>query len=451
MAISKSTKNAVVREYCSRRFYNFFKYFWRQVEACEYNDNWHIEMVCDELQRRFEQYTTDNQTEQELRDLIFNLPPGCSKSLMISVFFPAWAWLVNPTTKLITYSYSYKVAEELSGKSLRLLMSEEYQSICDFKLTSTAISNIKNNKNGQRFVTSTGGAITGIHADIIIGDDPNSPASINSEAYRLEAKRFVREILPSRKTSIKRSYSITVQQRLHNEDVTGCLLDMGNPKVIKVAAINENGESFFPTRFPTESLEAKRIELGTTSFMAQYQQITQDAQGGIIKKDWLREEFTIPKTLTYFMDSAYGGKNADDNAILGCYKEGNNLYLQMLELNKMEFPELINWMKSNIPNNAKVYIEGKASGKSIIQTLKQQTNFNIVEIQPKGGKLERKHSCSPFFESGRVIINKNIANKEKLIEQLIFDNTKNDDALDVVMQSVENLLKVNKGMYDIRF
>ena len=61
-------------------------------------------------------------------------------------------------------------------------------------------------------------------------------------------------------------------------------------------------------------------------------------------------------------------------------------------------------MKDNIPHYSKVYIEGKASGKSIIQTLKQQTNFNIVEIQPKGSKLERKHSISPFFESGRIII-----------------------------------------------
>ena len=260
MEISKNVKLAAVREYTSRRFYNFFKYFWSQCEVSQYEDNWHIELVCDELQNRFLLYKDDEKDQSLLRDLIFNLPPGCSKSLMISVYFPAWCWLIRPSTKIITYSYSYKVAEELSGKSLRLLMSEEYQSICDFKLTSTAVSNIKNNKLGQRFVTSTGGSVTGIHADIIIGDDPNSPAAIHSEAYRLDARRFVREILPSRKTSISRSYSITVQQRLHNEDVTSCLLDMGNPKIISIPAINDNGESFFQSRFPLHSLQSKKEE-----------------------------------------------------------------------------------------------------------------------------------------------------------------------------------------------
>lgn len=450
MKISKNVKNAAVREYTSRRFYNFFKYFWAQVEVSKYEDNWHIETVCDELQKRFETYKDNDTTKALNYDLIFNLPPGCSKSLIISVFFPAWVWLIRPSTKIISYSYSYKVAEELSGKSLRLLMSEEYQDICDFKLTSTAVSNIKNNKFGQRFVTSTGGSVTGIHADIIIGDDPNSPQSINSEAYRLEARRFVREILPSRKTSISRSYSITVQQRLHNEDVTGCLLDMGKPKVIKVAAINDDGESFFPARFPLESLEAKRKELGTISYMAQYMQITQDEEGGIIKKEWLVEEVTDDKPQFYFLDSAYGGKNADDNAICGAYKRGNNLVIHSLELNKMEFPSLINWIKNNIPARSKLYIEGKASGKSIVQTLRLETDLNIIEIKPTVSKTERKHSCSPFFEAGRIIINKNIKHKQTLIEQLIFDNTKNDDALDVVMHAIEQLLIKRVGNYDIR-
>ena len=449
MGIDKSIINSAVKEYCSRRFYNFFKYFWKQVETSEYEDNWHIEMVCNELQNRFELYKNEEQDESLLRDLIFNLPPGCSKSLMISVFFPAWVWLVKPQAKIISYSYSFKVAEELSGKSLRLLMSDEYLNICDFKLTSTAVSNIRNNKYGHRFVTSTGGAVTGIHADIIIGDDPNSPQSINSQAAREEARRFVREILPSRKTSIKRSYSITVQQRMHNDDVTSCLLDLGNPKLIAVPAINENGESFFPSRFPTSVLKSKKIELGTSSFMAQYMQVTQDEDGGIIKKDWLRIEPTESKPLIYFLDSAYGGIKADDNAILGCFKDLNNLVVQTLEKNKYEFPKLLKWLKDNIPPNSKIYIEGKASGKSIIQTLKEETSFNIIEIQPKGSKLERKHSCSPYFESGRVIINKDIKYKNDLIEQLVFDNTKHDDILDVVTMAVDNLLKINRGVYNI--
>lgn len=443
--------NELIREYSLRSFYNFFKLFWDQVESTEFVDNWHIEMVCNALQDRYKIWCNPEPTDEELTDLIINLPPGSSKSLIVSVFFPAWIWLHRPFTKLITASYSSTIAEELSGKSLRLMNSDRYKSICRFNLTSSAISNIKNSSGGQRFVTSTSGSVTGFHADIILVDDGNSPQSIHSEAARNEAKKFVLEILPSRKTNIRRSYTVYVQQRLHNEDITGVILKLSKRiKRIIVPAI-ENGESFYSIRFPLSVLDELREQLGTKSFMAQYMQQTLDEAGGIIKKEWIKEDyFESEKNLIYFLDSAYGGKDADNNAIIGAFKRENNLYIESLELNKYEFPDLINWMKKNIPSGSKIYIEGKASGKSIIQTLKRETNFNIVEIQPKGSKLERKNACSPYFESGRVIINKDIQSKEKLIEQLIFDQIKNDDALDVVMYAIEVLLKTTQGKYNIR-
>ena len=411
-------------------------------------------MICDELQRRvfvWERSVSDRYSDNDLYDMVINLPPGSSKSLIISVYLPAWIWLTSPAAKIITASYSYKIAEELSGKSLGLMQSDIYKGISTFKLKSEAVNNIKNSKGGQRFVTSTGGTVTGVHADFIICDDINSPQSIHSEVDRAATKRFITEVLPSRKTNLRRSCTIYVQQRLHNDDATGITLSgKRNIKHICVPAINESGLSFFPERFSLLDLDLIKTQLGSVSFMAQYMQITQDANGGIIKKDWLVEEITTPDNQIYFLDSAYGGKNADDNAIVGVYKRGNNLVIQSLGLNKYEFPELIKWLKNNIPARSKVYIEGKASGKSIIQTLKLETDLNIIEIKPTVSKIERKHSCSPFFESGRIIINKNIKHKETLIEQLIFDNTKHDDALDVVMHSIEQLLMKKRGNYDIR-
>ena len=56
---------------------------------------------------------------------------------------------------------------------------------------------------------------------------------------------------------------------------------------------------------------------------------------------------------------------------------------------------------------------------------------------------------SPFFESGRIIINKNIKHKVELIEQLIFDETRYDDILDVVMHATEQLLRASSGNYNL--
>ena len=445
--------NQIIKEYCTRSLHGFVKTMWSQIETVEFADNWHIEKVCDALQKRYNIYAGDhiNRDTTNRYDQLFNLPPGSSKTLIINVFFPAWVWLKSPAVKIIASGYSYKIAEEASSKFLKLITSDLYVKLVNFKIIKNSLGNIKNSKGGQRFTTSTTGTVTGMHGDIIINDDPNSPQSIYSEASREEARIFVNEVLPSRKTNIRRSYTITSQQRLHNEDVTGVILEQGGKlEHIVVPAINEKGESFFPERFPLDYLQQMKVRLGTVSFNAQYLQSTQDAQGGIIKKEWLIEDKTKEQQLIYFIDSAYGGKDADYNAILGVYVENNNLYLHSLEINQLEFPDLIKNLKIIIPNNSKVYIEGKASGKSIIQTLKRGSNFNLIELQVKDSKIVRKHAVSPYFEAGRIIINEKIRYKQELIEQLIFDNTKNDDILDTIMHAIEQLLKVATGKYNIR-
>lgn len=444
----------ILKEYCSRSFYNFFKLLWGEVESSKFVDNWHIKEICDALQRRYFIWhgSDDNHySDDSIYDMVINLPPGSSKSLIVSVFFPAWLWVKSPSMKIITASYSHKIAEELSSKSLRLIQSDLYQRLVKFKLTSNAVNNIKNSSNGQRFVTSVGGTITGIHGDIIICDDINSPQSIFSDVDRENTRKFVQEVLPSRKTNLRRSVTIYVQQRLHNDDATGVILRGNNKyKHICIPAINENGESFFPERFDIDYLGRLREQLGSVSFNAQYLQVTQDAAGGIIKKNWLKfDEIIGDKPMVYFIDSAYGGNNADYNAILGVIATGNKLVINYCEMNKYEFPELINFIKNNIPPNSKVYVEGKASGKSIIQTLTRETSLNIIELQVKSGKIERKHAVSPFFESGRIIINKYINNKETIIEQLIFDNTKHDDVLDTIMHSIDVMLIKAIGNYSI--
>ena len=435
--ISNDEINALYREFYSRSFKAFVKDLWNEIEPAKFVDNWHIDLFCEELEKSYKDWDKG----EKGRDIIVNCPPGSSKSLIFSVLFPAWVWLVNPKIKFITYSYSQRIAEELSGKFATLIKSDKYKGISNYELIKDSIINIKNNKGGLRFTTSTSGTVTGIHADILIGDDPNSPDSIYSEASRLEAKRFVTEILPSRLTNPSRSYNIYVQQRLHSEDVTGVLLNEKTNHIL-VPAINSDGESFNP-RFSLDFLAKQKVMLGSVSFNAQYMQTVTPFSGGIIKKEWVKEYLTENKELTYFIDTSYGGDKADYNAIIGVYKDNNNLYIHFIEQNKYEFPELLQYLKKNIPNNSKVYIEGKASGKSVIQTLKRETSFNIIELQVKDSKMTRKNAASPFFEASRVFINKASSNKELLIEQLIFDNTKNDDLMDVVLHSIEQLLKVN--------
>ena len=90
--LSKEQEIQIIKEYSLRSFYGFVKALWSQVEPNEYTDNWHIKLVCEELQKKFYYYDNirrnRNMKEDMDYDLLFNLPPGSTKSMLASVFFP---------------------------------------------------------------------------------------------------------------------------------------------------------------------------------------------------------------------------------------------------------------------------------------------------------------------------------------------------------------------------
>ena len=63
---------------------------------------------------------------------------------------------------------------------------------------------------------------------------------------------------------------------------------------------------------------------------------------------------------------------------------------------------------------------------------------------------------TPRFSFEDLILSESVSNEifdvlmYKQHEQLIFDETKNDDILDTVMHAIEKLLKVATGKYNIR-
>src|SRR3954454_15918373 len=61
------------RRAAERSLYEFVKRAWHVVESQPFIDNWHIGMLCEHLQAV---------TVGEIENLLANIPPGCSKSLL---------------------------------------------------------------------------------------------------------------------------------------------------------------------------------------------------------------------------------------------------------------------------------------------------------------------------------------------------------------------------------
>lgn len=457
--------NLLKAEKCKRSFYYFIQEFWTEADTSSPVWNWHIEYLANTLQEDIELLL--NKLPKK-NDVIINCPPGTSKSMIVSVLLPAWILSKSPSTRIITASYSNTIALELSQKSRNLMQGEKYKSYFNIKLKDdeNTKSNYKTEQGGGRFVTSTGSNILGMHADIIICDDIQNLSTIYSDVERNNVNEWVSGTLSTRKADKENTLMIFVQQRLHQLDITNYLLSKGkkykhiilpgylhhniSPSSLSVYYKNNLLDIY---RLNINALNSLKDDLGSKNFNAQILQDPESDDDSIIKKEWINIIDNQPINdvqYEYFIDSAYGGEDADYNVILECFKYNNCLYITNLIRNKDDFPTFLKSIQKFVRGN-KIYIEGKASGKSFIQQLKASTNFNIIELQPKDSKIIRLNAISPTVEGKRVYLIKNNWN-DILLSEICSNNPKNDDMRDCFTYAVDQKLikESTNGQYYIR-
>ena len=87
------------------KLYNFVKLAWPHVPALnhvEFVPGWHIAYICEHLEAISKGVFLELGLENRLQ---INVPPGMMKSLLVSVFWPAWEWTMWPETQYIVTSY----------------------------------------------------------------------------------------------------------------------------------------------------------------------------------------------------------------------------------------------------------------------------------------------------------------------------------------------------------
>lgn len=435
------------------------------IEAVELVDNWHIKKICDHVQAAIELW--EQGVTQD--DMLINVPPGTSKSTMITQLLNAWIWTRNRSVRVISSSYSHDLSTAHAVKTRDVITSEKYQQMYPDWLTmkkdQAGKTHFKNTHHGERFTTSTGGRVTGMHGDIIIIDDPIDPQSADvHDGKALEnAYRFVSRTLSSRKTNKKRTLTIMVMQRLHEKDPAGmwlkkksrlnhiCLPGKITPNTVVLPA---EWKQYYKdglldaNRLDQEALNKLNEDLGSYGYANQILQLTAPPDGGIWKK-WLKPipRQQMPDRASMLdcgndWDTAYTEDQKNDaSAYIASGKLGNNQYIYDLGFAKLEFPELINYMSLR---EGPHFIEAKATGKSAKQSLKAM-GIPAFEVQvPGGDKIARTKLATPRAEAGFIYI------AEDLLETLYnheeqgilkFPNGAHDDLNDALVQSINRHFK----------
>lgn len=467
--------NEKKKRQCKSCFYEFVKEFWSEIIPEIPVWNWHIKYLCDELQLIA---TNIFDRKEKLHDLLINIPPGTTKSTIVTIMFPAWVWTNDPTLRIISNSYSGELSMEHAVKSRDIILSEKYQKYfpyVEIRKDKGGKQNYDNTKNGARYTTSTGGAITGKHAHIIINDDPQNPKQAESEKFRQMAELHTKT-LSSRKVNKSVAVTITVMQRLHTKDVSGYILEKKNEglKHIKLPAeITENTkpipaelEKYYVdglldvVRLNRRDLRDAKTDLGSRGYNGQFLQNPTVEGGDILKREWFniisKTDFEALKfrhkpKVHFFLDTAYTDKSENDpTGIHATCEIGGNLYIIHSEKWRKEFPALIKIIPEYVARHgytqgSTIRIEPKASGKSVIQTLKHTTKLNVTQTpSPSEDKKTRANSVSPSVECGRVFLVEGVWNEAFLEEVCGFPNAPHDEDVDLLCYAIDYHLKAGK-------
>lgn len=455
-----STEPGIIAEWLARRVeceadhLYFTRYFFKQREGIKFRVNWHHHLLADVVEAVL---------RGELKNVIINVPPGSSKTEMVSINFMARGLAKNPRSRFLHISYADDLVALNSSTTKGIVQSDEFQTM--WPMAPKDDSDAKKRWNvmvgdksaGGIYAVSLGGTITGFRAGhmaegfqgAIIIDDPMKPIDALSEAKRKAANNTLINTIKSRKANPDTPI-VVIMQRLAEEDSTGFLLAGGAgikdwhhvviPALIddayvaslppKYRALIENDPeigkerdekdrySYWPYKEPLKEL------LGMESaseyvFNGQYMQRPVPLGGGIFQGAWFTRYVKLPN-LRYrhiYADTASKTAERNDFSVFQCVGLGfdGRIYvidqirgkweaweLELVAAAFWQYHNSLDYEDLNVLRGMKV--EDKSSGTGLIQNIKKKGGIPIIGISREKDKLTRAMDVQSFYKVGLVCL-----------------------------------------------
>lgn len=448
--------NKFLTRECRESYYTFFREFWPVVAQERYIHNWHIEKLCNELQDLAERVF---QGLPKLNDYVWNSPPGTSKSKPTSVLWQPWIWTRMPSARIISGSYSERLALDLNRQSRDCVRSDKYQQLFpDIKMRDDQDTKafFMNEQGGWRYATGVGGSVTGMHAHFIVIDDPLDPIGAMSDLVINEANIWINETLADRKVDKAMTPTVLIMQRLHQIDPTGYWLEMLHkfkhrclPADDTYPILPKEWQSHYseglldPIRLPRSVLD-EAFKRGESYYAGQYGQSPTPRGGAMFKTDQLSFSSHPPvkwkrgpvrywdKAISLKKKAAYtvGTKVALDfedrvwvlDVVRGRWNSGDREN-KILSTAKLDGREVRIGMEQ----------EPAASGvESVENSIKRlvQAGFRAIADKVTGDKTARADTASIQVNLGNVVLVLAPWNRDFIEEMKYFPNSRYKDQID---------------------
>ena len=455
--------DAAVARLCEGHLFDFVEEAWQVVEpGTRFVSSWHVKAICEHLEAC---------TRGEISRLVINIPPRCMKSLLVSVFWPAWVWITQPQSRWLFASYAQQLSLRDSLLCRDVLQSPWYQKNWGDRFRLREDQNQKyrfnNNQKGFRLATSIGGLGTGEGGDYIVADDPHNVVDAESDLQRETVLKWWDQSMSTRGNDPRTVRHVVVMQRLHERDLTGHLREQGGYEHLCLPMEFEpgrrcvtslgwkdprmrEGQLLCPRRFAQKEVDELKRRLGLYGTAGQLQQRPAPLDGGLFKRSWFPTVVALPNgyarrvrywDLAATIDGDYTcgvlmSRTSDDTYYVEDVCRGRWTPSQRDAI-------IVRTAQSDGPE-VKVILEQEpgSAGKSLSEYLiKKLAGFSVQVDRPTGNKEVRAQPFASQCGISNVSLVDADWNHSFLDELCIFPNGRYDDQVDAASGAFAQLAR----------
>lgn len=400
-----------------------------------------------------------------------NIAPRHGKSMLVSIYFPAWFLGRHPDKKVLMVSHTSDLAVDFGRKVRNLIDTAAYKSVfptVSLAQDSKSAGRWNTNMGGEYYATGVGSALAGRGADLLLVDDPHNEQDIINGNYDVFEKAYEWFTYGARTRLMPGGRVAIVQTRWHPDDLTGRMVrdmtqneEADQYEVVEFPAIfNENTpeeSALWPEFYDLTALKRTKASMPLFQWNAQYQQNPTAEEGSVVKREWWntwRNERPPPcEYIIMSLDSAAETNTRADFTALTTWgvfmNEETNAY-NIILLNsikqRLEFPELkdLAYREWQEWNPDAFIVEKKSSGVALYQELRR-TGMPVQEFTPhrgSGDKLARLNSVADIIRTGLAWVPETRWAEEVVEEIAGFPVVSHDDLVD---SSVMALMRFRNG------
>jgi hypothetical protein len=264
-----------------QRFPAFLRFAFRELHPGRpFIESPHIDVLSDYLTRV---------ARGEITRLIINMPPRSLKSFATSIALPVWLLGHDPTKQIMSIAGTQALTRDFDVSARDLIKSARCRAMFPHLKPQGHSGDLRLPHGGRRIAATVGGKLIGRGADVIIVDDPITPADVHDAKRRNAVQGWFDSEVIQRLNNKRTGAVIVVMQRLHFDDLSGNLLGGERPWVhLNMPAIaladeewelsdgrilrRPKGAPLAPAIEDRQELFDRMLDIGAYNFGAQYLQ-----------------------------------------------------------------------------------------------------------------------------------------------------------------------------------